>query len=153
MGWKCTDCGNRGPEHDIRWCPDCGSASWQPTDTDGLTAADRADQAEMLREAIADERAQRIFGYLALFTSAGLAFAVALLFFHDSIWSANVAIAVFIASVFVASLFNEDDTLVLDHIMFPWETILHDARTRSGPDEPPPQPRTPAPALDDTLPF
>ena len=153
MGWKCTDCGDRGPEHDIRWCPHCGSTSWQPTDADGLTAGDRADQAEMLREAIADERAQHIFGYVALFTSAVMAFAVALLFFHDSIWCTNVAIAVFVASVFVASLLNEDDTLVLDHIMFPWETILHDARNQSRCHATPPPPRTPAPTLDETLPF
>ena len=40
MGWKCTDCGDRGPELEIRWCPNCGSTSWQPTDADGLTAGE-----------------------------------------------------------------------------------------------------------------
>ena len=62
MGWKCTDCRDRGPEHTIRWRPDCGSTSWQPTDADGLTAEDRAEQAEMNREAIAEERADRLSG-------------------------------------------------------------------------------------------
>ena len=62
MGWKCTDCGDRGPEHSIRWCPGCGSTSWQRTDADGLTAEDRAEQAEMDREALAGERTDRPFG-------------------------------------------------------------------------------------------
>ena len=62
MGWKCTDYGDRGPEHNILWCPGCGSTSWQPTDADGLTAEDRAEQAEMNREAIAGERADRLSG-------------------------------------------------------------------------------------------
>ena len=62
MGWKCTDCGDRGPEHNIHWCPDCGSTSWQPTDAGGLIAEDRAEQAEMNREAIAEARADRRFG-------------------------------------------------------------------------------------------
>ena len=47
MGWKCTD---------------CGSTSWLPTDADGLTAGDRAEQAVMNREALAEERAHRLFG-------------------------------------------------------------------------------------------
>ena len=67
MGWKCTDCGDRGPEHDIHWCPGCGSTFWQRTDSDGLTAEDRAGQAEMNREAIAETRADRGFGYTVLF--------------------------------------------------------------------------------------
>ena len=62
MGWKCTDCGDRGPEHNILWCPDCGSTSWLPTDADGLTAADRAEQAAMNREALAEACADRLFG-------------------------------------------------------------------------------------------
>ena len=62
MGWKCTDCGDREPEHNILWCPDCGSTSWLPTDADGLTAEDRAEQAAMNREALAEERAHRLFG-------------------------------------------------------------------------------------------
>ena len=65
MGWKCTDCtgcGDRGPEHDIRRCPGCGSTSWQRTDADGRTAGDRAEQAGMTREAIAEARADPLFG-------------------------------------------------------------------------------------------
>ena len=155
MGWKCTDCGDRGPEHDISWCPDCGSTSWQPTDADGLTAGDRAEQAEMTREAIAEARADRLFGYLALVTSAGMACTVALLFFHDSIWRENVAIAVFLACIYVASFFNEhhpDD--VVDHLMYPWEWILEDARLgRDIARAAPPPADTPAPGLDDSVPF
>ena len=155
MGWKCTDCGDRGPEHDISWCPDCGSTSWQPTDADGLTAADRAEQAEMTREAIAEARADRLFGYLALFTSASMAYTVALLFFHDSIWRENVAVAVFLACIYVASFFNEhhpDD--VVDHLMYPWEWILEDARLgRDIARAAPPPADIPAPGLDDSVPF
>ena len=36
--------------------------SWQRTDADGLGAEDRAEQVEMNREAIAEERADRLFG-------------------------------------------------------------------------------------------
>ena len=155
MGWKCTDCGDRGPEFDIRWCPDCGSTSWQPTDADGLTAGDRAEQADITREAIADERADRLFGYIALFTSAGIAYAVALVFFHDSIRCANVAMAVFLACIYVASFFNErhpDD--VVDHLMYPWEWILEDARLgRDIARAAPPPASDPASGLDDSVPF
>ena len=63
MGWKCTDCGDRGPELDISsGAPNCGSTSWQRTDADGLTAEDRAEQAAMNREAFAEERADRLSG-------------------------------------------------------------------------------------------
>ena len=53
MGWKCNGCSTRGPEHDIRWCPECGSKSWEPTDDCGLTLDDRTEQTEMLREPMA----------------------------------------------------------------------------------------------------
>ena len=47
MGWKCDDCGDRGPETGALWCPDCGSRNVAATDADGLTAADRRAQFEM----------------------------------------------------------------------------------------------------------
>ena len=47
MGWKCDDCGDRGPETCVIFCPDCGSRNVAPTDAHGLTAADRRDQFEM----------------------------------------------------------------------------------------------------------
>ena len=59
MGSKCTDRVDRGPEPDIRWRSDRGSTSWQRTDADGLTADDRAEQAGMTGEAIAEARADR----------------------------------------------------------------------------------------------
>lgn len=51
MGWKCDDCGDRGPETGAIWCPDCGSRNVAATDADGLTAADRRAQFEMDCEA------------------------------------------------------------------------------------------------------
>ena len=109
----------------------------------------------MTREAIAEARADRIFGYLALFTSAGMAFAVALLFFHDSIWRENVAIAVFLACIHVASFFNEcDPDDAVDHLIYPWEWILEDARLgRDIARSAPPATDAPAPGLDDSVPF
>ena len=140
MGWKCNGCSMRGPEHDIRWCPECGSTSWQPTDDCGLTLDDWTEQTEMLREAMADELAARIFGYVVLFTSAVMAVAVALLFFQDSIRCDTVAIGVFLACLFLASLFDDGDTAIVDRPMYPWEAILEDARIRRDPDAPQPDP-------------
>ena len=146
MGWKCNTCSTRGPEQHIRWCPECGSTSWEPTDDCGLTLDDRTEQTEMLREAMADERAARIFGYVVLFTSAVMAVTVALLFFEDSIRCDTVAIAVFLACLFLASLFDDGDTAIVDHPIYPWEEILDAARLRRDLDASRPAPAAlPAP--------
>ena len=47
MGWKCDDCGDRGPEYGAIRCPDCGSRNVAATDANGLTATDRRAQFEM----------------------------------------------------------------------------------------------------------
>ena len=47
MGWKCDDCGDRGPETGALWCPNCGSRNVAATDALGMTAADRREQFEL----------------------------------------------------------------------------------------------------------
>ena len=50
MGWKCDDCGDRGPETGALWCPNCGSRNVAATDALGMTAADRREQFELDHE-------------------------------------------------------------------------------------------------------
>ena len=47
MGWKCDDCGDRGPETGALSCPDCDSRNVAATDALGMTPADRREQFEM----------------------------------------------------------------------------------------------------------